>query len=90
MLSYIREINSKCPKDNKYINLYYNQDVKLEIDAYFSAAEKLVESNEAPDPSKKPMMYILDGAKTKSDIVQRKTLFYGELERKGIKLFEYD
>ena len=89
MLSYIREINTSAQGGNKFINLYYDQEVKQEIDSYFSAAEIMLSNHEAPDPSKKPMVYILEGAKTKSDIAEKKAKFYAELDRKGIKLFRY-
>lgn len=90
LLKYIREINHNLPPEKRLIKLWYNQDVKDEIDSYFHAAERIVCNGELMDPSKKPMMYILDSAHSKSDVIQKKIQFFKLLEMNGIKLFKYD
>ncbi len=90
MLNYVKEINSNCKKSEPYIKLWYSEDVKIEIDLYFAAAEKIIENREIVDPSKKPMLYILKNAKSKSDVATTKAKFYTLLERNNIKIFKYD
>lgn len=89
-LRYVSEINRGKTGEGKLIRLWYDQEVKGEIDSYFKAAETIVQKGEIADPSKKPMMYILDGAKTSSDVVEKRVKFYKLLEQKGICFFEYN
>ncbi len=88
LLDYIEEINAGNKK--KYINLYYTQDVKEEIEGYFRGAERAFEKDEIIDPSKRPMLYILKDVKSKSDIQTKKVKFYNLLSGRGIKLKEFD
>lgn len=89
-LSYVSEINRGLSGDKKLIKLWYDEDVKSEMDSYFKAAERIIEKGEIPDPSRKPMMYILDGAKTISDIVGKRAKFYRLLQHYGINIFQYE
>ena len=90
LLDYIEEINASNKNRKKYIKLYYTQDVKEEIEAYFRGAERAFEKSEIINPAKKPMLYILKGAKTKSDIQTKKVQFYNLLNGRGILLKEFD
>ncbi len=90
LLKYISEINHGLKDGKEYIRLWYTGDVKNEIDSYFSAAERIKENGEVTDPSRKPMLYILDGAKSKGDILEKKVLFYNLLKSNKIRLHEYD
>lgn len=89
MLAYISEINNRPPQRRRYINLWYTEEVKEEVDSYFSTAENIIEKGEAIDPSKTAMHHILQNAKSKSDVVEKKVRFYALLESKGIRLFSY-
>lgn len=90
LLDYIEEINSSNKSKKKYIKLYYTQDVKEEIEAYFRGAERAFEKGEIINPAKKPMLYILKDVKTKSDILTKKVQFYNLLNGRGILLKEFD
>lgn len=89
-IDYVREINLAHPKRKKYINLWYTENVQSEIETYFSTAEHILEKGEPVDPTRRPMMYILDGARTKSDIIAKKVSLYKMLQNYGIMLFKYD
>lgn len=89
-IDYVREINSAHPKRKKYINLWYTENVQSEIETYFSTAEHIFEKGEPVDPTRRPMMYILDGVRSKSDIVAKKVSFYKMLQNFGVMLFKYD
>lgn len=84
LLEYIDEINADIKTKEKYINLYYTQYVKDEIEGYFKAAEKAFEKGEIIDPARKPMLYILKDVKSKSDIQTKKIQFYNMLSGRGI------
>lgn len=88
-IDYVSEINFADPQ-KRYINLRYTENVESEIENYFSAAEYILEKGEPVDPARKPMMYILDGVRTKSEIIEKKVLFYRLLQNYGIRLFKYD
>lgn len=90
MLNYISEINNKPPQRKKYIHLWYTDEVKEEVDLYFSTAENIIEKGQTIDPSKTAMLHILENAKTKSDVVEEKVRFYKLLKSKGIRQFSYD
>lgn len=90
LLDYIEEINSSNKSRKKYIKLYYTQDVKEEIEAYFRGAERAFEKGEIINPAKKPMLHILKDVRTKSDIQTKKVQFYNLLSGHGILLKEFD
>ena len=89
-IDYVSEINSAHPKRKKYINLWYTDNVQSEIEAYFSTAEHIFEKGEPVDPTRRPMMYILDGVRSKSEIIAKKVSFYKILQSYGIMLFKCD
>ena len=85
LIEYTDEINaSVSANSSKIINLYYTDDVKTEIESYFSTAETIFEKNEVVDPSKTAMVKILEGVNSKRDIQIKKVDFYNLLARKGI------
>ena len=89
-IDYVFEINRSHSKRKKYISLWYTESVQSEIDSYFSTAEHIFETNEPVDPTRRPMMYILEGVRTKSDIIEKRVSFYKLLQNYGITLFKYD
>lgn len=89
-IDYVFEINRAHPRRKKYICLWYTDSVQTEIENYFSTAEHIFEKNEPVDPTRRPMMYILEGVRTKSDIIGKKVSFYRLLQSYGIVLFKYD
>lgn len=90
LLEYIDDINADQKSKEKYINLYYTQYVKEEIEGYFRAAERAFEKREIIDPARKPMLYILKDARSKSDIQTKKIQFYNLLSGRGILPIEID
>lgn len=90
LLEYIDEINAGLKTKEKYINLYYTQYVKDEIEGYFRAAEIAFEKGEIIDPARKPMLYILKDVKAKSDIQTKRIQFYNMLNGRGILPIEID
>ena len=91
LLDYIKEINSlPGARNGKWINLYYTKYVKEEIENYFSTAEMVFEKHEIVDPSKKAMLYILNGVGSKRDIQIKKVQLYNWLSQNGIKEYTID
>lgn len=80
--SFVKEINNKCKR--KLIKLKYFSDVKDEIDKFFKKAEYIVSGQDKANPSVTAMNSIIDGCKTRGDIVIRKTKFYDLLKTNGI------
>lgn len=68
LLDYVNEINYRGNQKKKYISIWYTEAVEEEIELYFSTAEIILKNGEVIDPTRKPMTYILDGAKSKSDV----------------------
>lgn len=75
LLGYIEEIYSGYRGEKRFINLWYSSDTKDEVEAYFAAAEKIIENGEVADPSRKPMISILEKTKTRSDVLLAFLLF---------------
>lgn len=73
-LSYVKEINQKAQKE--LIKLRYFEDVKNDIENFFTKARYLFEGNEKPNPNVTAMVSILNGCKTASDILEKKSDFY--------------
>ena len=91
LIDYVKEINALSDSRNgKWINLYYTNDIKTEIDNYFNTAEIIFEKHEIVDPSKKAMLYILDGVTSKSDIQFKKVQLYNWLSKNEIKEYSID
>jgi len=83
----VKEINQsgKGNSDKKKIELKYFIEIKDDIDNFFHVAELIIDGKVSLDPSKPAMSSIINGCKTKSDIVRKKTKFYSDLNLKGIK-----
>ena len=79
----IREINQS---GKKYIKLKYFEESIDEVESFFHVAELIHERKLALNPSKTAMIKILEGSKTKSDILEKKACLYSELERRHISL----
>lgn len=79
----IREINTKAKK--KLINLKYFPDTKEEIEVFFSRAIYLVEGNQKPNPNITAMVSIVNGCKTPSDVIEKKSDFFLLLQANGIE-----
>ena len=54
------------------------------MDRYFEKAEAIFNNKELPDPSKPAMSKIVNGCKTSSEIIERKSSFYSFLKSKHI------
>jgi hypothetical protein len=77
-LTYVREINDKAKK--QIIKLKYFEDEKDEIERFFAKARCLLEGRERLDPSVTAMVSIVNGCKTQSDILGKKSDFYTQLK----------
>lgn len=86
--SYVREINLKAKK--KLIQLKYFEDVKNDIEGFFTKAKYLLEGNEKPNPDVTAMVSILNGCEKASDILGKKSDFYTFLKSKGIEEDNYN
>jgi len=86
--SYVREINLKARK--KLIKLKYFEDVKNDIEGFFTKAKYLLEGNEKPNPEVTAMVSILNGCEKASDILEKKSDFYTLLKSKGIEEDDYN
>lgn len=84
-LSFIREIN----RTTKYIDLRYFSETKRDVESYFFAAERIVETGKLED-DKPAMKAITNGCRTRSDIAARRTVFFNLLFKTGINLEEKD
>lgn len=80
-----KEINEST-KGKAKINLRYFPETKREIDDFFYAAEKIVERQQVPDPSKSAMVSITNGCKNAGDVIIKKSKFYTTLDR--LKIYE--
>lgn len=86
--SYVREINLKAKK--KLIKLKYFEDVKNDIEGFFTKAKYLLEGNEKPNPDVTAMVSILNGCEKASDILEKKSDFYTFLKSKSIEEDNYN
>lgn len=82
-LTYVREINQKAGKP--LIKLRYFTEVTQEIESFFTKAKYLLEGNEKPNPKVTAMVTILNGCKTQSDILSKKSDFYTLIQRSSIQ-----
>jgi len=86
-LAYVREINQKAGK--KLIKLKYFEEVKYDIENFFAKARYLFEGNDRPNPNVTAMVSILNGCKTASDILEKKSDFYTLLKSYSIEEDNY-
>lgn len=85
----VQEINAKNRGAKKTIELKYFTETKLEIDNFFSTAEKIKSGKLGLKISKPAMVDIVNNAKEVSDVALRKTLFYRSLINLGIYEDDY-
>lgn len=81
-LAFVNDINKK--DQPKLIKLRYFTDVINEIERFFAKAEQIVLGKEKLILSKTAMSSIVDGCKTASDVITKKTIFYDLLLKNGI------
>jgi hypothetical protein len=83
----VNEINTNSinKTGKEKIHLLYFGEVKDEIERFFNKAEYIVEGKETPDPSREAMRSIVNGCKSASDVVLKKSNFYNLLKNHGIK-----
>ena len=91
--SLVQEVNHSKHKGGS-IRLRYFQETHEEVDAFFFAAEKIVEQHKMVDPSKTAMREIVNGCSSKSEVVAKKAEFLDNLrklkiEKEGLKNY-YD
>ena len=86
----VNEINiSNRNKTGKSkIHLKYFEENKKGVEDFFYAAEMTLKNRGSVDPSKTAMLSILNGCKSPSDIINKKTKFFSDLTVKGIKIEE--
>lgn len=88
MLDLIDAVNKRSMKQNKtkMIELYYFEEIKIEIDNYFRAAEINLRKKEREYQTKDAMIAIMNGCSDGSDVIEKKALFYKKLEY--LEIFE--
>ncbi|MGM9476506.1 hypothetical protein ACS5PU_08745 [Pedobacter sp. GSP4] len=82
-LNYVREINLKAQK--KLIKLKYFDEVKDDIEGFFTKARYLIEGNEKPYPNITAMVSIVNGCQTAGDVLGKKSDFYTLLKSYSIE-----
>jgi hypothetical protein len=82
----VNDINqsSKNKGGKKKIELKYFDETKTEVDGFFYVGEKIVEGQANLNPAKTAMQSIVNGCKTPSEILAKKSKFFQELKYKGI------
>lgn len=78
----VNEVNRN--KKGGKIELKYLEETEDEIESFFYAAEKIVERNGSFPPSKTAMINIVNGCKSKSDVLTKKAEFTTKLARLNI------
>jgi len=81
--------NTSTRGGRKKIYLKYFKESKDEVDGFFYVAECIIDGKTYLDPSKTAMQYILNGCKSKSEIITKKAKFYTELNSLGIEQEEH-
>lgn len=89
LMSLIREMNSKGKKS--VIHICYFKEVEREIDDFFLRAQRIVKGEDSLSIDNYAMTKIVEGCKTESDVVMKKSDFMNLITRYGIKkASEYD
>lgn len=86
--SFVKEVNQKASKP--LIKLKYFQKIEEHIHHYFAKAEYILTGNEIIDPGRPAMNYLLNGSKDRSDIVEKKTIFFDLLSKNNIQVDDYN
>ncbi len=76
--------NSKNKGGKKKIELKYFDETKSEIDGFFYVGEKIIEGQAYLNPAKTAMQSIVNGCRTPSEIIAKKSKFFQKLKDKGI------
>ena len=87
-ISLVREINAKAKR--KLIKLKYFNEVKIEIEGFFTKAKHLVDGNERPNPNVTAMVSIVNGCTSPSDVLDKKSDFFVLLKSFGIEEDTYN
>lgn len=82
LFSLIGEMNTKI--SNKSIHIRYFKEVSDEIDNFFSAAQDIVEGKKTVSIGNFAMEEIVNGCKTKSDVIDKKIHFFSLLRSRSI------
>lgn len=82
-ISFVNEINRKSKK--KLISLKYFKESKDEIEQFFTKAESIIDNKEPINPKITAMTTIINGCKSKSDILEKKADLYLLLNHQGIE-----
>ena len=83
LISLIREMNSKGKKS--VIHICYFKEVEREIDDFFLRAQRIVKGEDSLSIDNYAMTKIVEGCKTESDVVMKKSDFMNLITRYGIK-----
>ncbi|MDA3807232.1 MAG: hypothetical protein PF440_04880 [Thiomicrorhabdus sp.] len=89
---FVKKINttSKNKSGKKLIHLKYFKEVKYSIEGFFDKATFILKGQDSPDPSNTAMSSILDGCKSESGIITKKTQFFLLLNNTGILEDKFD
>ncbi|MDP1624213.1 MAG: hypothetical protein Q8L64_00435 [bacterium] len=79
---YVKEINDKAKK--VIVRLEYFKEVKDEIENFFTKAEYIVEGKDRLNPRNTAMASVVDGCKSPSDVLSKKSDFYVFIKNNGI------
>lgn len=85
--NYVKEITRKHPNR---IKLRYFNDVNTEIEKFFKKAEYIVDGMDKANPKVTAMNNIINGCKTKADVVSKKAQFFQNLKTSGIHENEFN
>jgi hypothetical protein len=92
LMKLIREANDKSFRSDKTrkIILYYFDEIQKEVSEFFKAAEHKLGESKRTVETKPAMQAIMDGCKTKADIIEKKVRFDQVLNSWGIIKDDYD
>jgi hypothetical protein len=87
-LGYVDELNKKAKR--KIIRLKYFIECRNEFEGFFKKAMHLIEGSERPNPRITAMVSIVNGCKSLSDVMEKKSDFYSLLKSHNIEEDNYD
>ena len=90
--SFVKQINHTSRKSlgKDLIYLKFFKEIKIKIDAFFEKAINIFEKHGLQDPQNTAMNSILDGCKSTSDIITKKSNFFHLLQNNSILEDNYD